>query len=252
MSVGIEPGVGQGLLHAGDRASALVVAVGDPEGVGRRAVADDLAVDPGAAGLGVLELLEHQHPGPLAQDEAVAIAIERTAGACRLVVAGREGGQEDEAGHAEGMDHAVRAAGEDHVGTAAADQLERLADRLGAGGAGGQAVGVEPLAPKTLARWPAGVPGSCSASRIGCSSEPQPGELGRVDLAVVRRLVHQLDEPGEILLALARAQVDAEPVAVQVGLGLEQARILHRHRAPRPGRTWCSASARPTGRRRRR
>ncbi len=27
-----------------------------------------------------------------------------------------------------------------------------------------------PFAPKTLARWPDGVPGSCSASRIGCSS----------------------------------------------------------------------------------
>ncbi len=50
--------------------------------------------------------------------------------------------RQDEAGHAEGMDHAVRAAGEDDVGIAAADQLEGLADGLRAGGAGGQAIGV--------------------------------------------------------------------------------------------------------------
>ena len=43
--------------------------------------------------------------------------------------------------------------------------------------------------------------------------DPLPGELGRVDAAVARRLVHQLDEPGEILLPFARAEVDAEPPA---------------------------------------
>ncbi len=100
----------------------------------------------------MLELFEDEHAGPFAQDEAVAIAIERAAGSLGLVVAGRKRGQADEAGHAEGMDHAVRAAGEDHIGTAAADQLEGLADGLRAGGAGGQAVGVDPSAPNKLAR----------------------------------------------------------------------------------------------------
>ena len=76
----VDPGVGQGLADAGDRAPALVMAVGDPEGVGRGAVADDLAVDPGPARLGVLQLLENQHARPLAEDEAVAVAVERTAG----------------------------------------------------------------------------------------------------------------------------------------------------------------------------
>ena len=110
----------------------------------------------------------------------------------RLVIAGREGGEEDEAGHAERMDHAVRAAGEDHVGTAAADQLERLADRLRAGGAGGQAVGVGPLGPEDARQ----VAGRGPGLLLGFADRMQlldahPGELGGVDLAVVRRAVDQ-------------------------------------------------------------
>ena len=54
-------------------------------------------------------------------------------------------GEQIEAGDAEGMDHGVGAAGEHDVGLAAADDFDRLADRLAAGGAGGQAVDVRPL-----------------------------------------------------------------------------------------------------------
>src|SRR5438874_6104159 len=53
---------------------------------------------------------------------------------------GRKGGEEVEAGHAEGMNHAVRAAREHAVGLANANQLARLAQGLAAGGTGGQAV----------------------------------------------------------------------------------------------------------------
>ena len=113
---------------------------------------------------------------------------------------------------------------------AAADHLVGLADRLGAGGAGRQAVGVEPLGAEDVGQ----VRGRSSGLlfRLGDRMElvpPQPGELGSRDLSAMRRLVHKLDEPGKILLALAGAQVDAEPGAVQGGPGLEQARILHGH-----------------------
>ena len=87
-----------------------------------------------------------------------------------LVVVGREGGQQVEAGDAERVDHAVRAAGEHHVGVAAADDLGRLADGLAAGGAGGQAVGVRAL--RVEHAWPgrpAGMFGSCSSSTVGWS-----------------------------------------------------------------------------------
>ena len=39
------------------------------------AVADDLAVDAGAARLGVLELLEHDDAGAAGDDEAVAVLV---------------------------------------------------------------------------------------------------------------------------------------------------------------------------------
>ena len=98
-----------------------------------------------AAGFGVLELFEDHHAGPFAQHESVAIVVERPRGLGRLVVAGAQGGEQVEAGDAEGMDHAVRAAGEHDVGIAAANDFGRFADRLAAGGAGRQAIEVRPL-----------------------------------------------------------------------------------------------------------
>src|SRR5262249_30225406 len=96
-----------------------------------------------------------------------------------------------------------------------------------------------PRAPKRLARWPAGVPGSCSASGVRCNCSPArlgnqapAREPGRVDLPVAIALVHQADEPGEVLLPLARAEVDAEPGPVEPGVVL-LARVVDRH--PRRG-----------------
>ena len=84
-------------------------------------------------------------PAPFAEDEAVAVEVERPRRLLRGVVARGQGGQQVEARHAEGVDHAVRAAGEHEVGVAVADHVRRLADGLAAGGAGGQAVEVRPL-----------------------------------------------------------------------------------------------------------
>ena len=67
-----------------------------------------------------------------------------------LVVAGGQGGEQVEAGHAQRVDHAVRAAGQHQVGVAAADQLGRFADGLRAGGAGRQAAVVRPLQPEIV------------------------------------------------------------------------------------------------------
>src|SRR5689334_13327316 len=87
----------------------------------------------------MLERLEYEHPATLAEDESVAVAVERAAGAAGVVVARRHRRQEDEAGQAEGVNHAVDTASEHHVGGAASDQLGRLADRLRTGRAGRQA-----------------------------------------------------------------------------------------------------------------
>ena len=95
MSSGSSRATFQGLFQAGDRPPPFVVAVGDAKGVGSRPVTDDLAVNLGPAGLGVLEFFEDEHPGPFTQNEAVPIAIERAgwlAGARRCVSRGRSGG----------------------------------------------------------------------------------------------------------------------------------------------------------------
>ena len=118
--------------------------VGQTESVGRRAVAGHLPQNGCSPSLGVLELLQDNHPGSLAEDETVAVAIERAAGSGRLGIAGRERGEEVEAGHAERVDHAMGAAREHHVGVASTDDLNRFADRLRAGGAGGEAIRVRP------------------------------------------------------------------------------------------------------------
>ena len=63
------------------RAVAVLGRRGDVVRVARHAVADDLGVDPRAAAPRVLELLEDQDAGAFADDEAVAILVERPAGA---------------------------------------------------------------------------------------------------------------------------------------------------------------------------
>ena len=57
------------------------------------------------------------------------------------------------------------------------------------------------------------MPGSCSASRIGWSSlSPRRVNSAVSTLAVAWcELCDEVDEPGKVLLALARAEVDAEP-----------------------------------------
>ena len=64
-------------IHRATRAVALVDRLDEVPRVGRRAVADDLGVDLRAARLGVLEVLEHQRAGALAEHEAVARLVER-------------------------------------------------------------------------------------------------------------------------------------------------------------------------------
>jgi len=56
--------------------------------VGAEPVAKHLAQDAGATLLGMLEALEHDHRAAVAEDEAVAIHVERTARGLGRVVAG--------------------------------------------------------------------------------------------------------------------------------------------------------------------
>ena len=78
-----------GALHRGNHAAIGAVPVGgcgDVEGIAGQSVSDDFRIDFRAARLGMLELFEHHHAGPLAHDETVAVAIVRTRSFLRLVI----------------------------------------------------------------------------------------------------------------------------------------------------------------------
>ena len=107
-------------------------------GVARQAVADHLGVDLRAARLGMLIFLEHDDARALAHDEAVAVLVVGAAGLLRLVVeVGAERPRLGEAGDADRADGRFRAAGEHDVGVVHRDHPRRIADRVGAGRAGG-------------------------------------------------------------------------------------------------------------------
>ena len=67
----------EGHLHRPGRAVPPVDRLDHVPAVGRRAVADDLGVDPRAARLGQFEVLEEQRARALAEDEPVARRVER-------------------------------------------------------------------------------------------------------------------------------------------------------------------------------
>src|SRR6185436_16007691 len=96
--------------------------------VGRHAVADDFRIDAGAATPGVLQFLEDQHAGPLADDEPVAVLVEGTAGPGGVVVARRERAQLAEAADAHRADRRLAAAGNHRVRVAALDDFVGIAD----------------------------------------------------------------------------------------------------------------------------
>ena len=105
-------------------------------GVGAVAVADQLGVDAGAAGAGVIEFLEHEDAGALAHDEAVALLVEGAGGALGLVVASAHGLHGAEAADAQRDDGGLAAAGEHDLGVAHFEGAPGLAQGMGGGGAG--------------------------------------------------------------------------------------------------------------------
>src|SRR5205814_4490113 len=129
----------------------------------------------------------------------------------------RESRQQIEAGDPERVDLAVRAAGEHQVRVASADESGRLADRLGRGGAGRQAVEVGPFQAEVGAEMPwrrvqllLGL-----VQRIE-DGQPAALEAGRLHfLPVLQVMAGDLrDQVGEVLNALAGAEVNTKTSTV--------------------------------------
>ena len=144
MSDGGQAAVRQGAANAGDGAAALRMAVGDAKSVRRGAVAGQFGVNRGPAPLACSSSSRTSMPAPSPRTKPSRRRSKGRDALRRVLVEGRQRGQQVEAGHAEGMDHAVGAAGQHEVGVAVADQFGRFADGLAAGGTGGQAVIVGP------------------------------------------------------------------------------------------------------------
>ena len=103
----------------------------------RGAVAEHLCVDPRAAPLRGLPVLEQDGARALGHHEAGAGRVERPRGAGRILVLRREPAHRREARQDQRDDARLRAAREHRVGVAALDHLGRLADRVRARRAGG-------------------------------------------------------------------------------------------------------------------
>src|SRR5689334_7742540 len=112
-------------------------------------VTHDFTVDLRAALLRVLELFENQDPRALADNETIAVAFERTRRMYRIVVVGGKRAHRGEARDAHRRDRRLRAAADHHVGVAALNDLEAVANRVRAGRAGGRRRGVWPLRAET-------------------------------------------------------------------------------------------------------
>ena len=119
--------------------------VGDAISVGRRSISNDFPVDSSSPLKGMFEFFEDNHAGSLAEDEAVAIAIEWPGRSLGIGVVRRECGEQVEPGHTERMNHAVSAAGQHRIRVTTANEFRRFANRLTRSGTCREAVQIRTL-----------------------------------------------------------------------------------------------------------
>ena len=122
---GADAAVLDGVAHRLHGTDTLGVGSREVVGVGRFAAADEFAVDLGTAGLGVLQFLKYEGSGAFADHESVAVLVEGARGVPGIVVARGERLHGVETADRGFVDGSFRAAGDDDVGLAVADGVER-------------------------------------------------------------------------------------------------------------------------------
>ena len=154
--VGVEPGVSQGHGHRSRCPQPFLVRLRDVPRVAAGPVALEFAIDAGPTPSGMLQFLEHDHPGTFCEHETVAIDIEGPARLLRGVAAKREGTHVLEARQPHRGQRGLAAACQHHVGIAVLDGSQGAADRVGGAGAGGRCGDVHPLGSEQCRDMPAG------------------------------------------------------------------------------------------------
>ena len=104
--------------------------------IAAHSISRDLSQDASVALAGVLQLFQDQNARAFANHKTVAVAIPRTAGLFRCVVARRKGAHGGKAADAHGRDRSFRAAGNHHIRVVVLDNAERISNGMSAGGTG--------------------------------------------------------------------------------------------------------------------
>ncbi|MCY1440193.1 hypothetical protein D9M71_564580 [compost metagenome] len=131
----LDTGIAQGVGHAAGSAFARVGRRRHVVGVAAHAKANQFGVDSRPAGLGVLQLLEHQGPSTVGQHKPVTPLVPRPAGPAGFIVAGRQRARSAKTAHAQTTSCHFGAAGDHHVSFTVGDIARGHADAMGAGGA---------------------------------------------------------------------------------------------------------------------
>ena len=134
---GIDAGIFKRLRHGVCGGHAVLIGSGDMSAVATDAVPVHFGVDSRAAGFCVLEFFQDQQAGAFAENKAVAVAIEGSAGFFGIVVALGQGAHGGKGAQADGRKRGLAAAGNGDVDFAVADELKGVADGVGCAGAGG-------------------------------------------------------------------------------------------------------------------
>src|SRR5437879_13712024 len=87
---GLDSRISYRIFHHSEATFVLGRGLGDVVGVSAHAVADDFGDQLHSARAGVFEFFQNQDSRPFADHETVAVAVPRTAGLLRFVIAGGE------------------------------------------------------------------------------------------------------------------------------------------------------------------
>src|SRR5262249_25726718 len=117
-------------------AIAILDRLGDVEGIGAHAIADDLSQNRRATPLGMLQVFQDQDASAFADHKTITSRVPGPSGFLRLIGARTKGAHRGEAAHTHGANRGLRSSGDHYVGIAALDNAPGVSDGVRAGRAG--------------------------------------------------------------------------------------------------------------------